>query len=385
MDGTGGARSLSIAAAFLFSLSFNALAAEPELARQSATVKVANRTIIVLRGPIAGHTAEERAKATMERIELILASTPNPKITFKDEEAEVKATRVLLGGHHAFLVTFIDIDKESGVTTQFAAKEAGKRLEAAIRELREQQEPRYLAKAAALAAVATLVYGAILWLLFRGNRWIGRRLSAAAAAHSQKLHVGGVRLLDSAQVWQLTQRAFALIAWVIAIVLASGWLTFVLEQFPFTRPWGEGLEGNLLGLLKQILLAIVGAIPGLLLVFVIFMLARVVIRFAGVFFSRVEGGRIDLSWIDADTARPTRRIFNFLVYVFALAMAYPYLPGADTDAFKGLSVLVGVMVSIGGAGVLGQAFSGLILMYIKAFRQGDYVRIGDTEGTVVVF
>jgi small-conductance mechanosensitive channel len=81
--------------------------------------------------------------------------------------------------------------------------------------------------------------------------------------------------------------------------------------------------------------------------------------------------------------RPTRRIFSFIVYVFALAMAYPYLPGADTEAFKGLSVLVGVMVSIGGASVLGQAFSGLILMYIKAFRRGDYVRIGDVEGTVV--
>ena len=365
----------------LFALSYQTKAAEPEAARQSAAVKVSNRTIVVLRGPIAGHTAAERAKGTMERIELILASTPNPEISFMEME-EVKATKVLLGGNHAFLVTLIDIDKESGETTQLVAREAGKRLEAAIRELREQQEPRYLLIAASLAAVATLIYAAILWLLYQGNHWIGSRLSAAAAAQSQKLQVGGVRLLDSYHVWQLTRRVFALIAWVIAILLASGWLTFVLVQFPFTRPWGEGLEGNLLGLFKQILLAIVGAIPGLLLVVVIFLLARVVIRFAGVFFSRVEGGRVDISWIDADTARPTRRIFNFIVYVFALAMAYPYLPGADTDAFKGLSVLVGVMVSIGGAGVLGQAFSGLILMYIKAFRQGDYVRIGDTEGTV---
>ncbi len=382
MRAAGGARALAIATAFLSLLSFNTPAAEPETARQSAAVKVANRTIVVLRGPIGGHTAEERAKGTMERIARILASAPYPEITFADVE-EVKATRVLLGGNHAFLVTQIDIDKETGETTQYAAREAGKRLEAAIRELREQQEPRYLLIATLLAAVATLIYGAILWLLYRGNRWIGGRLSAAAAAHSQKLHIGGVHLLDSAQVWQLTRRVFALVAWVIAIVLASGWLTFVLEQFPYTRPWGEGLEGNLLGLLKQILLAIVGAVPGLLLVVVIFMLARVVIRTADVFFRRVERGQVAVTWIDTDTVRPTRRIFNFIIYVFALAMAYPYLPGSDTEAFRGLSVLVGVMVSIGGASVLGQAFSGLILMYMKAFRRGDYVRIGDTEGTVV--
>jgi small-conductance mechanosensitive channel len=79
---------------------------------------------------------------------------------------------------------------------------------------------------------------------------------------------------------------------------------------------------------------------------------------------------------------PTRRIFAFVVWVFALAMAYPYLPGANTDAFKGLSVLVGLMVSLGGASVIGQAFSGLILMYARIYRRGDYVRIGEQEGTV---
>jgi small-conductance mechanosensitive channel len=63
-------------------------------------------------------------------------------------------------------------------------------------------------------------------------------------------------------------------------------------------------------------------------------------------------------------------------------MAYPYLPGANTDAFKGLSVLVGVMVSLGGASVIGQAFNGLILMYTRAYRRGEYVRIGEHEGTV---
>ena len=64
-------------------------------------------------------------------------------------------------------------------------------------------------------------------------------------------------------------------------------------------------------------------------------------------------------------------------------MAYPYLPGSNTEAFKGLSVLVGLMVSIGGASVVGQALAGLILMYTHTFRIGDYVRVGDCEGTVV--
>jgi small-conductance mechanosensitive channel len=134
---------------------------------------------------------------------------------------------------------------------------------------------------------------------------------------------------------------------------------------------------------KDIARAIVEALPGLVLVAVIFLMARGVIWLAAVFFDRVGNGRIQVGWLDSDTVRPTQRIFSFVIFVFALAMAYPYLPGADTEAFKGLSVLVGVMISLGGASVIGQAFSGLILMYIKSFRSGDYVRIGDTEGTVV--
>ena len=118
---TDGSRALAIAAAFLFSLSFNAAAAEPEAAYQSAAVKVANRTIVMLRGPIAGYTASERAKGTMDRIEEILASTRNPEVTFMEVE-EAKGTRVLLGGRHAFLVTLIDLDQATGVTTQFAPR-----------------------------------------------------------------------------------------------------------------------------------------------------------------------------------------------------------------------------------------------------------------------
>src|SRR5690242_5184242 len=148
-----------------------ASAEEPQY--QSAPVVVANRTVVVLRGPIAGYTAEERARGSMQRIEDILKSNPNPEISFEDYEENIGATRIKLGGKHAFLITPIDIDKQAGETTQIVAQEAGKRLQQAIAEWREQNSPRQLALDAALAAAATLVYAAILWLLHRGSRWLG--------------------------------------------------------------------------------------------------------------------------------------------------------------------------------------------------------------------
>ncbi|HNH48846.1 MAG TPA: mechanosensitive ion channel, partial [Myxococcota bacterium] len=79
----------------------------------------------------------------------------------------------------------------------------------------------------------------------------------------------------------------------------------------------------------------------------------------------------------------TRRIAKLLVWLFALAMAYPYLPGAQTEAFRGLSVLVGLMVSLGASSLVGQAASGLILTYGRVYRKGEYVRVGEHEGTVM--
>ncbi|HEX7250034.1 MAG TPA: mechanosensitive ion channel domain-containing protein [Burkholderiales bacterium] len=346
-------------------------AAAQDVQRQRAAVVIANRTIIELRGPIAGYSAEERAQASVARIEAALEADPKAEVSFSDHEG---GTRVRVAGRHAFLITRIDIDEAAGETTQLVAAEAAKRLERAILEWREQRSPRDLATAAGLAAAATLLYGLLLWLIYRVNRWAGLRVAAAAESRARRLNLHGVNRLAS--------RAVTTLAWLLALALTTAWLAFVLERFPFTRAWGERMELNLLDLAKQVLLAVVGAAPGLVVVAIIFVVTKAVIGLGQAFFDRVEAGQIQVKWLSEDTVQPTRRIFAFVAWLFALAMAYPYLPGASTDAFKGVSVLVGLMISLGGASVIGQAFSGMILMYSRVFRAGDYVRIGDSEGTV---
>jgi small-conductance mechanosensitive channel len=345
--------------------------AEQDAQRQRAPLIIANRTIIELRGPIAGYSAEERAKNAIERIEAALDADPKAEVSHGETE---EGTRVRVGGRHAFIVTRVDIEPQAGETTQIVAREVIRRLERAIAERREQSSLRYMATAAGFAAAATLLYGVILWLLSRLSRWAGLRVAVAAEERARKLNLDGVNRLAS--------RAVTVLAWLLVIALTTAWLAFVLERFPYTRAWGERLTFNLLDVAKQVLMAIVGAAPGLVVVAIIFVVTKAAIGLGRAFFDRVEGGQIQVKWLSEDTVGPTRRIFAFAAWLFALAMAYPYLPGASTEAFKGLSVLVGLMVSLGGASVIGQAFSGLILMYSRTFRRGDYVRIGDNEGTV---
>jgi len=186
---------------------------------------------------------------------------------------------------------------------------------------------------------------------------------------------------------QLTYAAAALVlfagSWLLALLATDVWLTFSLELFPYTRPWGEHMRGWLLRKLGAMVDAVLQALPGLFTVAINFVITRFLSQVITGFFRRVQSQHIRIGWLDEDTARPTQRIIIFVLWLFAIAMAYPYLPGSNTEAFKGLSVLVGLMISIGGASVVGQALAGLILMYTHTFRIGDYVSVGDNEGTWV--
>ena len=365
-----------------FSLITLAAAAPPESSspvRERADVVIANRPIITLYGPIAGYSARERADGSIERIEQMLDSDEHPQVSTLPEP---DGTEVLVGGKPAFLVTAIDIDPQIGETTEYVARGAATRLEKAEAEYAEQHAAGFLLVAAALIALATLIYAVFLRVLFlvdaRSERW----LAQLAEARAQKLHVRGVSLLDAHQVGTIARRIARLVAWTLALFATYGWLTFSLMRIPYTQPWGEHMQGKLLGIVWDVVLASVSAVPGLVVVVLIILIARVLIRLAALFFDRVEQGRLVVGGLDADTAVPTRRLVGAAVWLFAFALAYPYLPGAKTDAFKGLSVLVGIMVSIGASGIVGQATSGFILMYTRTFRAGEYVRIGDAEGTV---
>jgi len=237
--------------------------------------------------------------------------------------------------------------------------------------------------AALWAGGATIIYLALLLVLRFIGHAVTRRMLRFADSAAGKVRVGGTELLSHRRTIGFTRNLARMGFWAIVLLLTYEWVGFVLGRFPFTRPWGEQLNAFLIDTTVELLTAIAQAVPELLIVAVIFFLARLATGVLKNFFDGVQSRRINVGWLDADSARPTRRLTNIGVWIFAAAMAYPYIPGSDTDAFKGLSVLVGLMVSIGASGIVGQAAAGLILMYTRTYRPGEYVRLGEHEGTVV--
>jgi len=350
------------------------------LAQTAAPLVVGNRTIVVFRATLLGYGPRARAEGAERRIEQLLKDGGAGAVS---SHAIPQGTAIELDGTTVFVVTPRDVDEPAGATMESTVDEAARALELAVKEAHEQREPKRIMIAIGLVALATLLYAAILYGIVSARRRLIALLSGALKSRAAGFKVGGVIALHPAQVFRSVRWLLIAGSWLLALLATDVWLTFSLELFPYTRPWGEHMRGWLLRKLGEMLDAVIQALPGLFTAAIILLVARFLTNVVAGFFRRVQTQRIRIGWLDEDTARPTQRIVVFVVWLFAVAMAYPYLPGAQTEAFKGLSVLAGLMISIGASSLVGQAASGMILMYARALRSGDFVKIGDAEGTVV--
>lgn len=337
-----------------------------------------NREITTLRSQVMGHSPAERAELAGLRIHEVLRKTTSDSVRIK---AAAGAAAIAVGEDAVFVLTPYDLDVERGETLAAAAEQAAANLRVAIAAYREQRSGRRLIRAAAGTAIATGIAILLLWALGK----VRRRLVAAVHRLTTERLRGGPESMASASARHLSVamgRGIDFAGIIAGLFLAYGWLTFCLRAFPYTRPWGEQLRSYLLSSLGAIVLAAVQAIPGLFTVALIFFLIRLATQVVNRLFSAIEHGTLTVGWIEPEIASPTRRIMNVLLWLFAVLLAYPYLPGSGSDAFKGLSVFVGLIVSLGSSGVVNQAMSGFVLMYARMLKRGDWVKIGNTEGIV---
>ena len=350
-----------------------AAAAEP-LAPPPATLRYFNRDIVTFRVSSYGVPPAARAVQGALRIREALAKKRPGAVAMVQSPESFTVT---VDGVQVFRVLREDLDLDDGQTFDEARATVGPRLQGAIAAARQSKRGRDLVRETGLALAATGGFLLILWALFRTRMWIRRRIDVRVRGWLG--HLGRDEL---APVVRLVRGFGSVVFVALVAVLVEEWLRFVFGLFPYTRPWAERLTGYIGGIIGQVVAAMVAAVPGLVMVAVIAGLARLAVRVLRVVSRGIEAGRFQLFGIDRDVVRPARQLATAALWLFALAFAYPYIPGSGSDAFKGLSVLVGLMLSLGASGRVGHATSGFILTFSRTLREGDWVRVGDAEGAV---
>lgn len=347
------------------------------MSAQSVELSIANRTITTFNATVLGETPEVRAKRAGVVIRELIEDAEDTDVSVDSIQ---DSYLLLVGDRRVFIVTPKDVESTGGSARQ-AADDAAKRLRQVIEETREARSVQFLLTAGGLTAAATLLYIVLLRSLSFCQRRLLSWLPTRMRKHTSALKIGHTPLVDTSNLFLVTRRLLGLLYWLLALLLTYEWLTFVLQRFPYTRPWGESLDQYLFGLARYLLDAMVSAIPGLVIAILIFFIARGFSAFSTRLLERLSRPGT-ISWLTHETLLPTTRLTSLGIWLFALAMAYPYLPGSGTEAFKGLSVLIGLMISLGASSVVGQAAAGLILTYTRTLRPGEFVQVGEHEGTV---
>ncbi|WP_052480753.1 mechanosensitive ion channel family protein [Gilvimarinus agarilyticus] len=353
---------------------------EPLEAVAPGSVDIWGMHITTVRAQYRQYTPKERASTTVERIRSIPVAKRYDVSVNLVQEQDYKGAWVMVNDQR--IIGLLDKDAPEKLTIGEYAEQAKSRLELWLERRDAQQKPELLVKGAIYTAIASLCFGGIIFLLLRGRErllaWLEKRNNPGANA--SRLQVGGIYLLPYL-VSMLSSLARLLLMALIAL-FSYLWLAYVMRQFPYTVGFGQRLTDYIVDIVTKIGLGILGSIPDIVMVLVIFWLASIVNDMVKNVFSRIERGRLRSSLFDPETAKATRRVIVVLVWLFSIVIAYPYIPGSGTEAFKGVSVFLGLIVSLGSAGIVSQVLGGLIVVYSRAFQPGEYVKVSDYEGTV---
>ena len=225
------------------------------------------------------------------------------------------------------------------------------------------------------------------YLLFRVTNWLFRKLKLRIVrlrnTRLKPFSIQDYELLDTLKQVKLLVFLASLVRYVIMFLQLLLTVPLLFSIFPQTKDLAYQLFSYIWNPVKSIFIGVVDYIPNLFTIFIIYMAVKYLVRLFRYLADEVQSERLKLRGFYPDWAIPTYHIIRFLLYAFMLAMIYPYLPGSNSGVFQGISVFVGLIVSLGSSTVIGNIIAGLVITYMRPFKIGDCIKLNDTTGNVV--
>lgn len=352
--------------------------------RQEVTgvpVVVEGDTLFYYYAKRGGHTPQQRAEnvaADIAELGKLLNLQPDSVYV---ESSDI-VTDVMYKGK--VLVSFTDMDGlwENCTRDQLAAD---KRL-VIMEKLHQMKESHGL-----LQLGKRIVYFILVlvgqYLLFRVTNWLFRKLKLRIVrlrnTRLKPFSIQDYELLDTHKQVRLLIFLASLLRYVIMFLQLLLTVPLLFSIFPQTKDLAYQLFSYIWNPVKSIFIGVVDYIPNLFTIFIIYMAVKYLVRLFRYLADEVQSERLKLRGFYPDWAIPTYHIIRFLLYAFMLAMIYPYLPGSNSGVFQGISVFVGLIVSLGSSTVIGNIIAGLVITYMRPFKIGDRIKLNETTGNVV--
>ena len=225
------------------------------------------------------------------------------------------------------------------------------------------------------------------YLLFKLTTWLFNKLKVRIQrlkdTKLKPISIQEYELLDTQKQVNLLVFLANLLRYVVMLLQLILTVPLLFSIFPQTKDLAYKLFSYIWDPIKSIFLGIVEYVPNLFTIFVIWLAVKYLVRLVHYLAREIQSERLKISGFYADWAMPTFHIVRFLLYAFMIAMIYPYLPGSKSGVFQGISVFVGLIVSLGSSTVIGNIIAGLVITYMRPFKLGDRIKLNDTTGNVI--
>jgi small-conductance mechanosensitive channel len=355
------------------------LAAGQQSAPQG-NVQVNGQKLFVLTSGRENLSAAERAAAISRRLQVI-ANSPPVHLQTHIEKTE-DGWQVLIGNEPIVTVTEADA-KPLGTTAEKLAKDWASEIQQTMAPAASASGWRVLLRQLILATLILVVAVAILILLQRGRRFLRDRLEASRGK-IPALRFRGLQLISPESIHLSLARLLSLIYLVGILVVSVAALLLIFAQIPETRGYAYQVFLWMWDPFLTILKGVLSYLPNLFYILVIVAVTRVALRAITFLFEQAHRGVISLEpWVHGDVARPTAQIIKAVIIVLALFFVAPLIPGTGSTAARGITVILGLMVSFGSSSTVGNLIAGIVLTYMRPFKIGERVKVGDSVGDVV--
>ncbi len=344
-------------------------------------VVVEGDTLFYLYAKRGGHTPQQRAEMDAAAI-LELGKRFNLRPDSLYMESSDIVTDLMYG--NKVIASFIDRDGlwENCTRNQLAAHNRGI-IVGKLKKMKDEHSLWRLGKRV-LFFVLVLVGQ---YFLFRLTNWLFKKLKVRIQrlkdTRLKPFSIQDYELLDTQKQVNLLVFLANLLRYVIMFLQLLLTVPLLFSIFPQTKSLAYRLFSYIWIPVKSIFTSVVEYIPNLFTIFVIWYAVKYLVRFVHYLANEVKSERLKISGFYSDWAEPTFHIIRFLLYAFMIAMIYPYLPGSKSGVFQGISVFVGLIVSLGSSTVIGNIIAGLVITYMRPFKLGDRIRLNDTTGNVI--
>src|SRR5271165_1866885 len=350
-------------------------------AAQGYPVTVEGHEVFKVYERLGPFTPQERAQRVSERLTK-LVYTPGADVAAITTAESEYGTEIKLGDTVLTIVTDDDA-KQAHVVRALLAKYDASQIRNAIIQARQEHGAKFLIRAAIYALATLLLYVLIVWLVVVGSRWLLKRLQRPGAPLVKGIKIQKSEILAGERLASILAGFVRLLRAVILFLLTVVFLGAEFNYFPWTRVHGKHLLEYVLTPIRFVGIATLDYLPKLFYILVILAVMYFVMKFVRILAREFERDNIRLRGFYPEWIQPTYKIVRFLLICFTAVLIYPYLPGENSPAFKGVGLFLGVLFSLGSTSAVANVVAGIILTYTRGFRVGDWVKIGDNIGNVV--